>query len=204
MRVRRKACNTETQGLRGNHSGGALTTRWFSDISFSIIACFNNTFLFFSVPQCLRVSLTVFSFISILAVSPPQLEAATWKCAPTPQDEIGPFYRPNAPLRTKIGRGYVLKGTVLSAATCKPVPGARIEFWQAGPDGNYSDAYRATIISDSLGRYRLETSFPPPYASRPPHIHILVDMRGYAGLITQHYPRAGRSRATLDLTMETE
>jgi protocatechuate 3,4-dioxygenase beta subunit len=151
----------------------------------------------------LAVTLLVVMF-TVMAADRPYAAAAAWKCTPTPQDEIGPFYRPNAPLRSKIGSGYVLKGTVRSAATCEPVPGARIEFWQAGPDGKYSDAYRATIISDSRGRYRLTTSLPPPYASRPPHIHILVDMRGYAGLITQHYPRAGTRQATFDLTMETE
>ena len=51
-------------------------------------------------------------------------------CPPTPSDEIGPFYRPNAPLRSKIGTGYVLSGTVLSAVDCRPVKGARIEVWQ--------------------------------------------------------------------------
>jgi protocatechuate 3,4-dioxygenase beta subunit len=130
--------------------------------------------------------------------------AAVGKCPPTPQDEIGPFYRPNAPLRSKIGSGYVLEGTVRSAATCRPVPGARIEFWQAGPSGEYGDAWRATVISDKKGRYRLETSVPPPYARRPAHIHILVDRRGYAGLITQHYPATGQRRVTFDLIMETE
>jgi len=130
--------------------------------------------------------------------------AATWKCPPTPPDEIGPFYRPNAPQRSKIGSGYVLKGTVLSAATCRPIPGARIEFWQVGPDGQYGDAYRATIFTDSRGGYALTTSLPPPYARRPSHIHILVDMRGYAGLITQHYPKAGKRGATFDLVLETE
>jgi hypothetical protein len=29
-------------------------------------------------------------------------------------------------------------------------------------------------------------------------------MRGYAGLITQHYPKAGKKSATLDLIVETE
>jgi len=129
---------------------------------------------------------------------------AAWKCPPTPPDEIGPFYRPNAPQRSQIGSGYVLTGTVLSAATCKPIPGARVEFWQAAPDGQYSDAYRATIVTDSQGRYKLTTSFPPPYARRPSHIHILVDMRGYAGLITQHYPKPGKRGATFDLVLETE
>jgi protocatechuate 3,4-dioxygenase beta subunit len=131
-------------------------------------------------------------------------DTAAWKCPPTPQDEIGPFYRPNAPLRSKIGSGFVLEGTVRSAATCRPVAGARIEFWQAGPSGEYGDAWRATIISDRRGHYRLETFPPPPYARRPPHIHILVDRRGYAGLITQHYPATGQHQATFDLIMETE
>ena len=126
------------------------------------------------------------------------------KCLPTQHDEIGPFYKPNAPLRSKIGSGYVLYGTVRSAGTCRPIPGARVEFWQAGPDGSYGDAWRGTILSDSSGRYRLETSVPPPYARRPSHIHILVDMKGYAGLITQHYPKAGKKKVRFDLVLETE
>lgn len=125
-------------------------------------------------------------------------------CTPTLQDEIGPFYRPNAPVRSKIGNGYILQGVVRDASTCRPVAGARIEFWQAGAGGVYDDAHRATVYSDTKGHYRLETSFPPPYARRPPHIHILVDMRGYAGLITQHYPKSGRKQSVMDLVMERE
>jgi protocatechuate 3,4-dioxygenase beta subunit len=151
-----------------------------------------------------RLSALLIILTLLLTVASASAAPATWKCTPTPHDEIGPFYRPNAPLRDRIGSGYVLQGTVRSAATCKPVPGARIEFWQAGPDGEYGDAWRATIYSDRHGRYRLTTAFPPPYARRPAHIHILVDMRGYAGLITQHYPTAGKRKATLDLVMETE
>ena len=130
--------------------------------------------------------------------------AAAPKCTPTPQDEIGPFYRPNAPVRSAIGKGYILQGVVRDATNCRPVAAARIEFWQAGPGGEYSDSLRATVYSDPKGRYRLETSVPPPYARRPPHIHILVDMRGYAGLITQHYPTGGSKGATMDLVMERE
>jgi len=129
---------------------------------------------------------------------------ATQKCQPTPWDEIGPFYRPNAPLRSTIGSGYVLSGTVRSAVDCRPLSRARIEIWQTGADGKYDDAHRATIIADRQGRYRLVTDFPAGYARRPPHIHILVDMRGYAGLITQHYPKKGAKEATLDLVLEPE
>ena len=153
--------------------------------------------------NCL-ISTSAVTMIILLMASQVDPATAAWKCTPTPQDEIGPFYRPNAPVRSKLGEGYVLKGTVRSAATCQPIPGARIEFWQTGPDGKYADAYRATIIADRQGRYRLTTSRPPPYAPRPSHIHILVDVRGYAGLITQHYPTAGKRRATFDLVMETE
>ena len=133
-----------------------------------------------------------------------QAMAAEKKCRPTQWDQIGPFYRPGAPLRSKIGSGYLLSGTVRSAADCRPLPGARIEFWQVNPKGIYDDAHRATIIADSRGRYRLETDHPPPYARRPAHIHILVDMKGFAGLISQHYPQHGTKSATMDLVLMPE
>ena len=149
------------------------------------------------------VKCIIFAVAVIMLGVPHQARGAA-ECRPTPHDEIGPFYRPSAPLRGKIGSGYVLSGTVRSSVDCRPVPGARVEFWQAGPDGVYDDAHRATIIADRQGRYRLETDFPPAYGRRPPHIHILVDMRGFAGLVTQHYPKAGSKQATFDLVLEPE
>lgn len=155
--------------------------------------------------KVLHKKVLVFACLLSVMLFLPEVQAANApKCTPTQPDEIGPFYRPNAPVRSKLGTGYVLRGVVRDAATCLPVPGARIEFWQAGPGGAYGDAYRATIYSDAKGRYRLATSLPSQYAGRPPHIHILVDMRGYAGLITQHYPRGGAKRARMDLVMERE
>lgn len=129
---------------------------------------------------------------------------AAGKCAPTQWDEIGPFYRPNAPVRSSIGKGYLLSGTVRSARDCSAVPNARIEVWQAGPEGEYGDAYRATLFADTKGRYRLETGFPPAYAARPPHIHILVDAKGFEGLVTQHYPKKGDRQGALDLVLVPE
>jgi protocatechuate 3,4-dioxygenase beta subunit len=139
--------------------------------------------------------------LSLLAASG-QSHAAT--CTPTRWDEIGPFYRPNAPERSSIGKGYLLSGTVRSAGNCRPLHNVRIEIWQAGPDGTYDDAHRATLFSDRAGRYRLQTSVPPPYGRRPPHIHILVDAKGFEGLITQHYPAKGKKRASFDLVLEPE
>jgi protocatechuate 3,4-dioxygenase beta subunit len=54
-------------------------------------------------------------------------------CKPTQPDMLGPFYEPGAPVRTSVGSGYVLSGTVLAAEECRPIPNARIEFWLANP-----------------------------------------------------------------------
>lgn len=144
-------------------------------------------------------------FLSLLLLSQArQTCARAASCTPTPWDEIGPFYRPNAPLRNTIGKGYLLTGTVRSSADCSPIPNARIEFWQTGPDGKYDDAHRAMIVTDKSGRYRLQTNPPPGYARRPPHIHILVDVKGFEGLVTQHYPKPGAKAANFDLVLVPE
>ena len=145
-----------------------------------------------------------FDFVRLFIVLQMLMSAQTAlavTCTPTPWDEIGPFYRPNAPERNSIGKGYLLSGTVRAAEDCRPLHNVRIEIWQAGPDGSYDDAHRATIYSDRSGRYRLQTFFPPPYGPRPSHIHILVDAKGFEGLITQHYPKKGAKRATFDLVL---
>ncbi len=125
-------------------------------------------------------------------------------CVPTRADALGPFYRPGAPVRNMVGHGYVLTGRVLAAPDCRPVPGARIEFWLAGPDGRYADAYRATVVADAEGRYRFQSHFPPAYGARPPHIHVRVSAPGYRTLVTQHYPRPGTREARFDLVLEPE
>ena len=124
-----------------------------------------------------------------------------FRCAPTPADADGPFYRANAPRRNSIGTGYLLLGEVKSAADCAPIAGARIEIWMTGPDGRYDDRWRATLISRPDGRYYLQSHFPPPYGSRPPHIHLLVNAPGFAELITQHFPLAGSAEAIFDLIL---
>ena len=97
--------------------------------------------------KMLRIVLLVLACVvaSMLALSEKQVSAAP-KCAPTPQDEIGPFYRPNAPVRSAIGKGYVLQGVVRDASNCRPVAAARIEFWQAGPGGEYSDSLLLQLL----------------------------------------------------------
>jgi protocatechuate 3,4-dioxygenase beta subunit len=123
-------------------------------------------------------------------------------CEPTRPDMLGPFYEPNAPVRTSVGSGYVLSGAVLAADGCEPVRDARIEFWLANPRGEYDDAHRATVFAGERGRYRFESNVPVSYGGRPPHIHVRVTAPGYRELVTQHYPDPGQTEAKFDLVLE--
>jgi hypothetical protein len=125
-------------------------------------------------------------------------------CPPTAADALGPFYTPGAPARNAVGTGYTLTGRVLTAEGCLPVPGARIEAWMAGPDGEYADAYRASFVSGADGAYRFESHAPPAYEGRPPHIHLRVSAPGHAPLVTQHYPAEGADSATMDLVLAVQ
>ncbi|HWR73774.1 MAG TPA: intradiol ring-cleavage dioxygenase [Nitrospirota bacterium] len=128
-------------------------------------------------------------------------ESPAGTCTPTEPDMLGPFYKPGAPMRSSVGKGYVLKGTVRSAKDCTPVPRAVIEFWLAGPEGVYDDAHRATVVADASGSYWFESSLPKPYYGRPPHIHIRVSATVFRTLVTQHYPEAGKTEAVFDLVL---
>ncbi len=122
-------------------------------------------------------------------------------CPPTPADYLGPFYEPDAPVRSSVGSGYVLEGTVRSSNGCSPIPGARIEFWLVGPNGRYDADHRATLLADKKGTYRFESNFPPPYSGRPSHIHLRISAEGFKTLATQHYPRLPETRVNLDLVI---
>lgn len=122
-------------------------------------------------------------------------------CIATQPDMLGPFYTPGAPERSQVGSGYVLYGKVLSDHGCVPIPGARIELWMAGPDGEYTDDYRATIFSETDGSYHFESPVPVPYESRPPHIHIKVITDDFVDLVTQHYPAQGQTESEFNLVL---
>ena len=115
---------------------------------------------------------------------------------------MGPFHKPNAPARSSVGTGYVLQGVVRSSKDCAPIGGAMIELWQAGPgSAGYDDAHRATLFADATGVYRFESNFPPPIEGRPPHIHLKVSAKGFATIVTQHYPVAGANNALFDIVL---
>jgi protocatechuate 3,4-dioxygenase beta subunit len=145
--------------------------------------------------------ISFFMLSAVFAVFLITESTAAETCAPTRPDQLGPFYEPGAPERSRVGKGYVLTGTVKSTKDCTPIKRAKIEFWLTGPDGDYGDDYRATVYSDESGAYSFESSKPKPYFGRPPHIHIRVSAVGFKTLVTQHYPERNMSRDVFDLVL---
>ena len=129
---------------------------------------------------------------------------APYQCEPTVEDEMGPFYRPDAPYRSSVGTGYLLVGTVKAAHDCSPIAAAKIELWMTGPDGRYGDPWRATLLSAENGTYYFVSHAATDYGSRRPHIHFRVTAKGFAPLVTQHYPAADAGEGLFDLILIPE
>lgn len=138
--------------------------------------------------------------IIVMFILIPSIQCMAQQCLPTPSDMLGPFYKPGAPVRSVVGQGYVLSGVVKSSGNCGPLK-ARIEFWLAGPAGNYDDDHRATVFSGNEGEYKFESNYPAPYAGRPSHIHIRVSAEGHETLVTQHYPGKGKTSDVFNLVL---
>jgi protocatechuate 3,4-dioxygenase beta subunit len=146
----------------------------------------------------------IFFLSCALLLTAPMTRAGAAGCPPTSPDMLGPFYKPDAPIRSSVGSGYKLRGVVKSSRDCSNIEAAKIEFWLAGPDGEYDDAHRATVLSGASGAYRFESNVPGPYSGRPPHIHLRVTAIGFRTLITQHYPERGKTEAAFDLVLVPE
>lgn len=144
------------------------------------------------------LTLLIFLLLAPIATS---ANATTYQCEPTPADEVGPLYKPNAPVRNRVGTGYMLFGTVKSAMDCQPLPRAKIEIWLAGPMGHYGDAWRATLFTNENGTYHFQSHVPPSYGTGRAHIHIQASIDGFQTLATQHYPAEAAGEALVDLVL---
>ena len=151
--------------------------------------------------RCFTTYFLVTVGCSLLTVS---LALAQSPCKPTPRETPGPFYKANAPQRESTGQGFVVSGTVRSTVDCRPLGGARIEWWAANAQGDYDDTHRATQSADADGRYRYETDFPGLYPGRPVHLHVRISAAGHRTLITQLYPKNKQKALTVDLVLEPE
>lgn len=122
-------------------------------------------------------------------------------CRPTSPDMLGPFYKPNAPERTRTGTGLVVTGAVRSASGCTALPGARVEWWSADERGEYRDDLRATQHADAAGRFTYETVAPGRYPGRPPHLHVRITAPNHKPLVTQLYPQPNQRSITTDFVL---
>ena len=115
--------------------------------------------------------------------------------APTPRQTEGPFYSPNSPRRATLiepgsgGDRMVLEGRVVTRS-CRPVPGALVDLWQADDAGVYDNAgfkLRGHQFTDADGRWRFETILPGRYPGRTRHFHVKVQAADRPVLTTQLY-----------------
>lgn len=107
----------------------------------------------------------------------------------------GPYFKPDTPLKRDLaidrphGQKITVAGLVLDTS-CKPVPKALIEIWQADETGNYDNAgfsLRGHQFSDDRGRWWFTTIVPAIYPGRTRHIHVKVQKPGGRVLTTQLY-----------------
>lgn len=114
---------------------------------------------------------------------------------PTTAQTEGPFFKAGSPERASLlgpgitGTTLVVTGFVLTRS-CRPLAGAKVDFWQANAQGAYDNSgfnLRGHHFTDAQGRYRLETISPAEYPGRTPHIHVKVTPSGGTTLTSQLY-----------------
>lgn len=121
----------------------------------------------------------------------------------TTTDILGPFYRPNSPLRHNLsingesGDAIELVGKINHNDCTTPYSKAKIELWHCDAKGVYDNTsqeyrYRGTTFSDLNGDYKFNTILPVPYdigngTIRPAHFHMMISAEGYQPLVTQLY-----------------
>ena len=152
----------------------------------------------------MTIRIALISVFLCVSLQGPLTGAADDRCPPTQPDAQGPFYKPSVPLRDNTGTGLIIEGTVLTTDTCVAIAGARVEWWQTAATGRYDDDHRGARLTDSEGRYRIETDFPPPYSGRPSHVHFKVFAPGHRTLTTQVYPEKGQRILPFDFVLVPE
>jgi len=130
---------------------------------------------------------------------------------PTTTDILGPFYRPNAPLRNSLrlpgnaGSPIILKGVIVQEDGKTPVRNALVEIWHCDENEVYDNTsdeyrYRGGQKTKADGTYAFKSILPVPYKAdpkddkswRPAHIHMRVSVPGQQDLITQLYFKDGK------------
>jgi len=121
---------------------------------------------------------------------PAAVASGAVSCVLTPEMTEGPYYIPDEAVRRTITEGLpgvplALRLTVVSASTCKPVSGAKVDVWHAsalgvysGVQGNTGTFMRGVQPANARGVALFETVYPGWYTGRAVHIHVKVHLGG--------------------------
>jgi len=121
---------------------------------------------------------------------PAAVASGAVSCVLTPEMTEGPYYIPDEAVRRTITEGLpgvplALRLTVVSASTCKPVSGAKVDVWHAsalgvysGVQGNTGTFMRGVQPTNARGVALFETVYPGWYTGRAVHIHVKVHLGG--------------------------
>src|ERR1051326_4569557 len=130
---------------------------------------------------------------------------------PTTTDILGPFYRPNSPIRIDInprefkGERLHLSGIVFKDDGKTPYENCMVEIWQCDSHMNYDNLtdnynYRGRRFTKADGKYHFITTQPVAYPTapnsnvyRPAHIHMRVSGEKQQDLITQIYLKGDKN-----------
>lgn len=134
--------------------------------------------------------------LGVAMVAAPALGSAAAPLPLTPQNALGPFYKPGAPTSANLivpgdpGLPLVVSGKVMDSSG-KPLSGATVEVWHADGRGIYDlegYRYRSRLAAAADGTYRFQTLMPGHYPERvAQHIHYRVSAPGRKVLVTQLY-----------------
>ncbi|PCJ94915.1 MAG: catechol 1,2-dioxygenase [Flavobacteriaceae bacterium] len=121
----------------------------------------------------------------------------------TTSDILGPFYRPDSPVRDNLvllgmpGDIVELTGVIRHKDCQTPHKNAKVELWHCSSEEIYDNdsdefRYRGTTYCDDNGMYKFKTQMPVPYDAgggliRPAHFHMMVSAPGYQSFVTQIY-----------------
>ncbi|MGB0838902.1 MAG: hypothetical protein ACPGXL_02120 [Chitinophagales bacterium] len=146
-------------------------------------------------------SLTVISLSTFGHVTENEKGQFKGSCVTT-NDILGPFYRPQAPIRTDLtyegieGAVITLTGKVFQEDCVSPLKNALVEVWHCSVDGEYDNdtpefRHRARQYTDETGVYSFKTILPGKYLNgrlyRPAHIHYRVTEKYSKELVSQLY-----------------
>jgi catechol 1,2-dioxygenase len=141
----------------------------------------------------------VLGTLGALVFGPGLFQRFAWADEDATETNIeGPFYKPDAPWRSKLlekdEKTLTISGTVFGPGK-KPLANAVVDVWHADAKGDYDNdgfKHRGRLKTDKDGRYEIETVMPGRYPLdeshwRPAHVHYKVSAEGHVKLTTQLY-----------------